>query len=195
MLGLLWKQNSKVLPVVAQDVDSNKPLDKTFFLLVWNGIYTNPWNLKKYEVLVGFFLIWSIEIICTMLAAFTFTVEEIFLARKWKLSFCMTLNWKSISASAVSPSAKHLATVLAHVTIGFVTQTSCKRRIFARTCYLAWCGWGASRSKKQPYLLKGHWQWPRLCKSSPKKVQNLSDVSSNHKEDLPQWKFFSIKCS
>lgn len=106
-----------------------------------------------------------------MLAAFTFTVEEIFLARKWKLSFCKTLNWKSISASAVSPSAKHLAMVLAHVTIGFVSQTSCKRRIFACTCYLAWCGWGASGSKKQPYLLKGHWQRPRLCKSSPQKYR------------------------
>lgn len=87
-----------------------------------------------------------------MFAVFTLTVEDIFLVAKRKLHFCKTLNWKSISTSALSPSAEYLVMVLMMFWVFF---TDFMQENFVHIVILARSGWRASNSEKQPLSFEG----------------------------------------
>lgn len=87
-----------------------------------------------------------------MFVVFTLMVEDIFLVTKRKLHFCKTLNRKSISTSAVSPSAEYLAMVLMMFWVFFIDFM---QEDFVHIVILACSGWRASGSDKQPLSFEG----------------------------------------
>lgn len=97
--------------------------------------------------------LFSSSLLPKMFVVFTLMVEDIFLVTKRKLHFCKTLNRKSISTSAVSPSAEYLAMVLVMFWVFFID--SCKGILFILLFLHAVDGEPLVQTNNR-YRLKGH---------------------------------------